>query len=61
MLNNLIDLFGQFKDKESITLATDLVNIKTAFDEIKDPSQFNKKKLQVLSSAVGSARNRAIK
>lgn len=61
VLNNLADLFKEFKDKESMELETDLQNIKKVYDELKDPSQINKESLQKISSTVALARNRATK
>ena len=60
MLDNLTDLFKQFKDKESVALENDFQNIKKVFDEIKDVSQINKESLGKIANAAATGRNRAI-
>ncbi|MCX6291993.1 MAG: hypothetical protein NT126_09555 [Bacteroidetes bacterium] len=61
VLNNLAELFKEFKDKEAVALESDLQTIKKVYDELKDPSQINKESLQKISTVVGAARNMAIK
>lgn len=60
VLNNLVDLFKEFKSKESTELLADLQRIKSVYDELKDPSMLNKDNMQKISSAVAAARNKAI-
>ena len=61
VLNNLVDLFKEFKDKDSAELEADLQNVKKVYDDLKDPSQVNKESLQRISVAIAMARNKAIK
>ena len=61
VLNNLIDLFKEFKDKESTALQNDLQTLKVVFDTYKDASEINKASLQKISAAVATARNNAIR
>jgi len=61
VLNNLIDLFKEFKDKESTALQNDLQTLKSVFDTYKDASEINKASLQKISAAVATARNNAIR
>ena len=61
VLNNLTDLFKEFKDQESAALETDLQSIKTVFDQFKDASEMNKESLQKISSVLTMARNKAIR
>lgn len=60
VLNNLVDLFKEFKDKDSSTLQAGLQSIKDVFDQYTDASQINKESLQRISSAVQSVRNGVI-
>ena len=60
MLDNLSDLFKQYKDKESVALENDFQQMKKVFDEIKDVTQINKENLNKISAAAASARSRAI-
>lgn len=60
MLDNLVDLFKQFKDKESVALENDLHQIKTTFDEVKNVSDINSKSLNKISAIVGAVRKKAI-
>ena len=60
MLDNLTDLFKQYKDKESVALENDLQQIKKVMDEVKDASQINKESLNKISAVVAIARNKAI-
>ena len=60
MLDNLADLFKQYKDKESVALEKDLQDLKKVFDEVKDNKQMNKEALQKIAAAVGVIRNKAI-
>ncbi len=61
VLNNLAELFKEFKDKDSAELESDLQNIKKVYDGLTDPAMINKETLQRISAAVGAARNKAIK
>jgi len=61
VLNNLIDLFKEFKDKESTALQNDLLALKTVMDTYKDASEINKESLRKISAAVATARNNAIR
>jgi hypothetical protein len=61
VLNNLADLFKEFKDNDSAALEADLQNIKKVYDGITDPVQINKETLQKIAAAVGAARNNATK
>ena len=60
MLDNLSDLFKQYKDKESVALENDFQQMKKVFDEIKDATQINKESLNKIAAVAAIARNRAI-
>lgn len=60
VLNNLVDLFKEFKSKESSELGAGLENIKKIYDELKDPSQLTKENMQRISAAVADVRNKVI-
>jgi len=59
VLNNLVDLFKEFKSKEAAQLETDLQRVKAVYDELKDPAQVNKESMQKIAAAVAMARNNA--
>lgn len=61
VLNNLVDLFKEFKSKESAELEADLQRVKNVYDDIKDPAQLNQEALQKISTAIAMARNNAIR
>jgi len=61
VLNNLVDLFKEFKDKEAVQLESDLQNVQKVYNGLTDPSQINKESLQKISAAIDAARNSAIK
>jgi hypothetical protein len=60
VLNNLAELFKEFKDKDSAGLEADLQDIKKVYDGLTDPAQINKESLQKIFAAVGAARSKAI-
>ena len=60
VLNNLVDLFREFKDKDSAGLLGDLQSIKAEFDKYKDAAEINKESLRQLSAVIAAARNKAI-
>ena len=59
VLNNLVDLFKEYKDPDSAALLADLKNIKAEFDKYTDASHINKESLRQLSAVIGTARNKA--
>ncbi len=61
VLNNLADLFTQFKDKDAEEVEANLLIIKKVFDGFTDPEQVNKESMQKIFVAVGEARNNSIK
>jgi len=61
VLNNLADLFTQFKDKEAAEVEANLQVIKKVYDGITEPSQVNKEVMQKIFAATSTARNNSIK
>jgi len=61
VLNNLADLFTQFKDKEAAEVEANLQVIKKVYDGITEPAQVNKEVMQKIFAATSTARNNSIK
>ena len=61
VLNNLADLFMQFKDKDAAEVEANLQIIKKVYDGFTDPEQVNRESMQKIYAAVGQARNNSIK
>ena len=61
VLNNLADLFMQFKDKDAAEVESNLQVIKKVYDGITDPEQVNKESMMKIYTAAAEARNNSIK
>ena len=59
VLNNLVELFQEFKSKESAALEADLQKVKEVYDNLKNPTDLSQDQMQEISSAIGMARNNA--
>jgi hypothetical protein len=61
VLNNLADLFTQFKDKDAAEVESNLQIIKKVYDGFTDSEQVNKESMQKIFDATAQARNNSIK
>jgi hypothetical protein len=61
VLNNLADLFKQFKDKDAAEVESNLQVIKTVYDGFTDPGQVNRESMQKIYAAAAVARNNSIR
>lgn len=61
VLNNLTELFTQFKDKEAAEVEANLLTIKKVYDGFTDPEQVGKEAMMKIFAAAGEARNNTIK
>lgn len=61
VLNNLADLFVQFKDKDAAEVESNLQLIKKVYDGFTDPGQVNKESMQKIYAAASAARNNSIR
>ena len=61
VLNNLADLFTQFKDKDAAEVEANLQVIKKVYDGFTDPEQVNKESMQRIFAAASEARNNSIR
>lgn len=61
VLNNLAELFTQFKDKDAAEVGANLLVIKKVYDGLTDPSQVNKEMMMNIFVAASEARNNSIK
>ncbi|MEO8088086.1 MAG: hypothetical protein ABI763_14780 [Bacteroidota bacterium] len=61
VLNNLTELFTQFKDKEAAEVEANLLTIKKVYDGFTDPEQVGKEAMVKIFTASGEARNNSIK
>jgi hypothetical protein len=61
VLNNLADLFTQFKDKDAADVEANLQVIKKVFDGFTNPEQVNKESMQKIYAAASTARNNSIR
>ncbi len=61
VLNNLVDLFTQFKDKDAAEVEANLLLIKKVYDGFTDPEQVNKESMMKIFAAVTEARNNSIR
>ena len=61
VLNNLVELFTQFKDKDAAAVEANLQQIKKVFDGLTDPAQVNSEAMNKIFSAASVARNNSVK
>ena len=61
VLNNLTELFTQFKDKDAAEVESNLEGIKKVYDGLTDPEQVNKESMQKIFTATSAARNNTIR
>jgi len=61
VLNNLVDLFTQFTDKDAAEVEASLQVVKKVYDGFTDPEQVNKESMQKIYAAAAEARNNSIR